>query len=224
MLASRSNMWWRVALIWLTGLSLGAMVFVYAVNRYVFLQTNNKAQNSITEIPVEEPPRVAIVFGAGVRENGEPSLALEDRIITAVELYRSDRVHKILMSGDNRFENYNEPAAMRGQAIKRGVASADVVADYAGRRTFDTCLRAKEIFGVNRAILVTQQFHLNRAIYLCQAVGIDSIGITADRRKYDDSTRRSWAWRETFAVASAWFDLNVWQPKPILGNKEPIEP
>jgi vancomycin permeability regulator SanA len=55
-------------------------------------------------------------------------------------------------------------------------------------------------------------------------VGIDSIGISADRRKYDDSTTRSWAWRETFAVASAWFDLNVWQPTPILGNKEPIEP
>ncbi|HYP51868.1 MAG TPA: ElyC/SanA/YdcF family protein, partial [Pyrinomonadaceae bacterium] len=180
-------MWRRLALIWLVGLLLGAMVFVYAVNRYVFLQTKDKIENSITEIPVEEPPRIAIVFGAGVRENGEPSHALEDRIITAAELYRSGRVRKILMSGDNRFENYNEPAAMREQAIKRGVPSENVIADFAGRRTYDTCYRAKEIFGVERAVLVTHEFHLNRAIYLCQAAGIDSVGITADRRKYDDS-------------------------------------
>lgn len=188
------------------------------------MQTNHKAQNSITEIRAEEPPRIAIVFGAGIRENGEPSHALEDRIITAVELYRAGRVRKILMSGDNRFENYNEPAAMREQAIKRGVPAENVIADYAGRRTYDTCYRAKEIFGVNRAVLVTHQFHLNRAIYLCQSIGIDSIGITADRRKYDDATRRNWAWRETFAIVSAWFDINVSQPTPILGDKEPIEP
>ena len=217
-------MWWRVALIWSVGLLLGAIVFMYAINRYVFLQTKDKAENSITEIPVEEPPRIAIVFGAGVRENGEPSLALEDRIITAAELYRSERVRKILMSGDNRFENYNEPAAMKEQAIKRGVPAQNIIADYAGRRTYDTCYRAKEIFGVTRAVLVTQEFHLNRAIYLCQTLGIDSIGINADRRKYDDSTRREWSWRETFAVVAAWFDVNFLQPTPILGNKEPIEP
>jgi vancomycin permeability regulator SanA len=215
-------MWRRLVLIWLVGLLLGAMVFVYAVNRYVFLQTKDKIENSITEIPVEEPPRVAIVFGAGVRENGEPSHALEDRIITAAELYRAGRIRKILMSGDNRFENYNEPAAMREQAIKRGVPAENVIADFAGRRTYDTCHRAKEIFGVERAILVTHEFHLNRAIYLCQAAGIDSIGMTADRRKYDDSTRRNWAWRETFAVIAAWFDVNFLKPTPILGNKEPL--
>lgn len=215
-------MWWRVALIWSFGLLLGAMVFVYAINRYIFFQTKDNVQTSITEIRVEEPPRVAIVFGASVRGNGEPSSALEDRIITAVELYRSGRVRKILMSGDNRFENYNEPAAMREQAIKRGVPAENVVADFAGRRTYDTCYRAKEIFGVERAVLVTHEFHLNRAIYLCQAAGIDSIGITADRRRYDDSTRRAWAWRETFAVVAAWLDINVLKPTPILGKKEPL--
>ena len=211
-------------LIWLVGLLPGAIVFVYAVNRHVFLQTKDKAQNSITEIRVEEPSRIAIVFGAGVREDGEPSLALEDRIITAAELYRSGRVRKILMSGDNRFENYNEPAAMKEQAIRRGVPAENIIADFAGRRTYDTCYRAKEIFGVERAVLVTHEFHLNRAIYLCQAAGIDSVGITADRRRYDDSTRRAWAWRETFAVVAAWFDVNLLQPTPILGNKELIEP
>lgn len=217
-------MWRRVILICLIGLLLGAIIFVYSINRYVFLQTKDRALNSITEIKVEEPPRIAVVFGAGVAENGEPSPALEDRIITAVELYRAGRVRKILMSGDNRFENYNEPAAMREQAIKRGIPAENVVADYAGRRTYDTCRRAKEIFGVERAILVTHEFHLSRALYLCQNAGIDSIGITADRRQYDNATRRSWFWRETFAVVGAWFDVNLLHPTPILGDKEPIQP
>lgn len=214
----------RVILILLIGSLLGAVIFVYAVNRRVFLQTKDKIENSITEIRVEEPPRIAVVFGAGVTGNKEPSLALEDRIITAVELYRAGRVRKILMSGDNRFENYNEPDAMREGAIKRGVPAENVVADYAGRRTYDTCRRAKEIFGIQRAVLVTHEFHLNRALYLCQNAGIDSIGITADRRKYDASTLRAWAWRETFAVVTAWFDVNLLHPTPVLGDKEPIEP
>jgi SanA protein len=217
-------MWRRVVLIWFIGLLIGAIIFVSSINRYVFLQTKDKIENSITEISDKEPLRIAVVFGAGVRENGEPSLALEDRIITAVELYRAGRVRKILMSGDNRFQNYNEPAAMREQAIKRGVPSENVVADYAGRRTYDTCFRAKEIFGIERAVLVTHEFHLNRAIYLCQAAGIDSIGITADRRTYDNATRRSWFWRETFAVVAAWSDVNLLQPTPILGEKELIKP
>ena len=217
-------MWLRVALIWIIGLLFGAAIFVYSINRYVHSITDAKAQNSITEIPIEEPPRIAIVFGAGVWRSGEPSPALSDRILTAVELYRSGRVRKILMSGDNRTEDYNEPSAMKQKAVKMGVPSENVIEDFAGRRTYDTCYRAKEIFAVERAVLVTQEFHLNRAIYLCQSAGIDSIGISADRRKYDESARNWWAWRESFAVVAGWFDVNVWQPTPVLGNKEPIEP
>jgi SanA protein len=215
--------------LWLTiqillGLLLVGFIVIYVANREVYYVAHDKAQNSITEIPDGEPPRVAIVFGAGVWANGEPSPALYDRIVTAVELYRSKRVSKLLMSGDNRFANYNEPEAMKKTAIKLGVPEADIIEDFAGRRTYDTCYRAREIFEVKRAVLVTQEFHLNRAIYLCESVGIDSYGINADRRQYPQSARSWWAWRETFAIASAWLDVHIWQPTPILGKKEPITP
>lgn len=207
----------------LLGLLLIAAIFVYLVNRQIGLQTNARHKDSITEIPEDNPPqRIAIVFGAGVSENGEPSAALDDRITTAVELYRAGRVRKLLMSGDNRFADYNEPAVMKTAAIRRGVPEADIVEDFAGRRTFDTCFRAREIFGVERAVLVTQQFHLSRALYLCQTVGIDVYGISADRRQYPQSTKNWWAIREYFARTGAWFDVNVYQPTPVLGNKELI--
>lgn len=202
---------------------LVAAGFLYFTNRQVYLLARGRAQSSITEIKVENPPRVGIVFGAGVAETGEPSPALEDRITTAVELYRAGRVRKLLMSGDNRFINYNEPAVMKATAIRRGVPEQDVIEDFAGRRTYDTCYRAHEIFGVERAVLVTQEFHLNRAIYLCESFGVDSIGISADRRQYEDSTKSWWQWRETFASAAAWLDVNLWKPTPVLGAKRIIK-
>lgn len=200
--------------------------FVYLTNRQIAALARGRAQTSITEIAAPEPnqaPRVAIVFGAGVWSNGEPSPALEDRIITAVELYRSGRTKKLLMSGDNRFENYNEPRAMKAAAIRRGVAAEDIIEDFAGRSTYDTCFRARQIFDVSRAVLVTQEFHLNRAIYLCESLGVDSIGIAADRRQYPEDTKNQWARRETLAIPLAWLDINVLQPTPILGAKEPIQ-
>lgn len=185
-----------------------------------------RAKDSITEIPTDnslQTPRVAIVFGAGVLSDGQPSPILADRIITAVELYRAGRIKKILMSGDNRFENYNEPAAMKQAAIKQGVPETDIIEDFAGRRTYDTCYRAKEIFGVERAILVTQQFHLARALYLCQNMGIDAYGISANRRQYPKSDENWWSLRENIAVLGAWYDTNFGAAQPVLGPKEPIK-
>lgn len=217
--------WFWLSIQILLGLLLTIAIFVYLVNRHIYSQTEVRAKDSITEIPQDNPPkRIAIVFGAGVWQNGQPSPALDDRITTAVELYRAGRVRKLLMSGDNRFANYNEPAAMKAGAIRRGVPEADIVEDFAGRRTYDTCFRAKEIFGIEQAVLVTQKFHLNRALYLCQTTGIDAYGINADRRQYPESTKNWWAFREYFAIAGAWFDANVYAPTPVLGNKELIAP
>ena len=199
------------------------LLFVFVVNRRVNSRYGSKAHDTITAIPVENPPRVAVVFGAGVWKGNSPSPALYDRVVTAVELYRSKRINKILMSGDNRFENYNEPTVMKQTAIDLGVPAQDIVEDFAGRRTYDTCYRAREIFNVNRAVLVTQEFHLKRALYLCSSLGIESEGITADRRLYSASSKRWWALRESFAIVGAWADLNVLKPTPILGEKIPIQ-
>ena len=202
-------------------IGLGGILSIYLINARVKSQAVGKFQTTMTEIPIETPPRIAVVFGAKVRENGEPSDALYDRIITAVELYRAGRVKKILMSGDNPTENYDEPTAMKATAVKLGVPENAVILDFAGRRTYDTCFRAKEIFAIQKAIVVTQEFHQARTLYLCNNLGVDSIGITANRRKYQSESY--WAWREFFSTASAWFEVNILSFQPVSGAKEPIE-
>ncbi len=174
---------------------------------------------------VEEAPRarVAIVFGAGLRRDGRPSPVLYDRVATAVELYQRGQVEKLLMSGDNRAANYNEPAAMRQAALELGVPADDIVLDSAGQRTYDTCYRARAIFGVQEALLVTQAFHLPRALFLCEALGVRVTGVAADRRTYLSRSLTFWSARELLATAAAWWDIHIARPRPILGDPVPIE-
>ncbi len=166
---------------------------------------------------------VALVLGAGLWRDGSPTPVLYDRVATAAELYLGGRVQKLLLSGDNRFEDYNEPAAMQRLALELGVPQQDIVLDYAGRRTYDSCYRAREIFGVGQVTVVTQQFHLNRALYLCKSLGVEAVGVTADRRVYRSSWLRFWQLRELAATVRAWLDINLLQPQPVLGEKTPIE-
>ncbi len=168
--------------------------------------------------------RVAIVFGAGLRRDGTPTPVLRDRIETAVQLFVDGKVEKILMSGDNRFENYNEPGAMREYAMQLGVPPEAIVLDYAGRSTYETCYRAKEIFEVPNAILVTQSFHLPRALYTCNNLGVEAVGVSADRRIYRSSSLFFWNLREVPASAKAFWDVHFGKPLPVLGKPEPIFP
>lgn len=168
--------------------------------------------------------RVAIVFGAGLWRNGTATPVLQDRIQMAANLYFDGKVEKLLMSGDNRFVDYNEPAVMREAALSLGVPEEAIVLDYAGRRTYDTCYRAKAIFGINEAILVTQAFHLPRAIYDCNRLGVDSVGVEADLRVYRKSSVLYWNVRELFATVAALWDVNISHPVPVLGDPEPIFP
>lgn len=214
--------WFRRIILSLFVFTLIGLLSVYLINRHVNSLAKGRLQNSMTEIRVEDPPRVAIVFGARVWDNGEPSHALLDRVVTAVELHRAGRVRKILMSGDNPTHEYDEPTAMKRTAMELGVPEADIVLDFAGRRTYDTCWRAREIFEIKKAILVTQEFHQARALYLCNNLGVESVGITANRRKYLGEDY--WAFREFFSVASAWFEMNFLPFEPIGGRKEPIQP
>lgn len=166
--------------------------------------------------------RVAIVFGAGIWPDGRLSNILADRVYTAAQLYKQGKVEKLLMTGDNRFINYNEPQHMREYALTLGVADEDIVLDYAGRRTYDSCYRASYIFGVSDAILVTQSYHLDRALFIANNLGIDAIGVGADRRSYVHL--KNYWWRELVATALAWWEIKVGHPEPILGEKLPIFP
>ena len=198
-------------------LSLGAVVAFPFVLRW---SVDLRYKRRIHEVASVPPRRVAIVFGAGITSDGRPMAALADRVRTAVELYDAGKVQKLLMTGDNRFVDYNEPESMRQFALAHGVPDGDIVLDYAGRRTYDSCYRAGYIFGVQEAILVTQHFHLDRALYTCDKLGIDAVGVAADRRPY--GAIRFWWVRELAAVTKAWLDLNFLHPTPVLGEKLPI--
>jgi vancomycin permeability regulator SanA len=178
-----------------------------------------------TYIAVEAPNMpVAIVFGAGLRRDGSPTAVLRDRVTKGAELYLSGKVSKLLMSGDNRSAYYDEPSAMKDYAVSLGVPEADIVLDYAGLRTYDTCYRARGIFGVRQAILVTQDFHLPRALYTCNALGIKAVGVAADRYTYRQASLAFWNLRETIATVVAVLDVYVTRPVPVMGQPQPIFP
>ncbi len=174
---------------------------------------------------VEEAPdgySVAIVFGAGLHWDGSPTSVLRDRVKAAVGLYDQGKIQKLLFSGDNSFVDYNEPGAMQEFALELGVPAEDIVLDYAGRRTYDTCYRANAIFKVNKAILVTQRFHLPRALFLCDQMGIITQGVESDLRDYSKYSLRYWNLREIFATMSAMWDVWFKHPIPVLVEELPI--
>jgi len=173
----------------------------------------------VDESPVE---RVAIIFGAGLRRDGTPTAILRDRVETGAKLYLNGKVKKLLMSGDNQYLDYNVPEAMRQYAISLGVPNSAITLDYAGRRTYDTCYRAKAIFGLESALLVTQKFHLPRALFICNELGLKATGVEANNRNYWNSSLLIWNIREQLATVGAFMDIFVDKPTPILGKPEPI--
>jgi SanA protein len=178
--------------------------------------------NKIKSVASVTSDKAAIVFGAGLLRDGTPSPVLKDRVSTAAQLYFSGKVEKILMSGDNRFVDYNEPASMRQYALELGVPDEAIVLDYAGRRTYDTCYRARNIFGLNQAILVTQKYHLPRALFTCNGIGLESIGVEADMRTYHPHSLTFWSIRELPATVVALWQVWVSHPLPVMGDPEPI--
>ena len=199
-------------------LGIAVLLAPVALRAWVEQQTADQVYTNALDAPSSP---TAIVLGAGYSPGGRLSSALADRMDTAIDLYEAGRVNKLLLTGDNRFEDYNEPAAMAAYAEARGVPPEDLVLDYAGRRTYDSCYRANAIFGVERAILVTQAFHLPRALYTCDRLGLEVVGVVADRRPY---FRATWyELREVFALTRAWLDLNLFRPVPVLGEPIPVD-
>jgi SanA protein len=194
-------------------------LFSILLTRLIFLRNAFSQTFSKDDAPVSQ---VAIVFGAEVRKDGTPSVVLRDRLETAAALYKSGKVEKLLMSGDNRFVDYNEPESMRQYALTLGIPNSAIVLDYAGRRTYDTCYRAKEIFGVDSAVLVTQGFHMPRALFLCEAFGIDAVGVQAENYYYLKRLRLFWNARELLATVQSVLDVYLIKPFPILGEPELI--
>lgn len=195
------------------------IIILIGAPRVIMVQQAGQQVYTVDNAPTV---RAAVVFGAGLTSSGGPTTVLKDRVKTAVTLYQAGKVEKLLMSGDNRFLDYNEPGAMKAYALELGIPEEDIVLDYAGRRTYDTCYRAKAIFQLNNVILITQNFHLSRALYTCNALGLESVGVSADLRSY--RSEGYWNIREIPACLKAFIQVHITKPEPVLGDQEPIFP
>lgn len=138
-----------------------------------------------------------VVLGAGINWDGRPSAVLKDRLEVAIELYKSGIAPKIIMSGDNSDSTYNEVMAMANYAIAQGVDEDDIFCDHAGVSTYDSMYRVKNVFSVSRCIVVTQEYHLYRALYDARAFDLDARGVASDRSVYED--KESYEKREVLA-------------------------
>ncbi|MFC6092727.1 SanA/YdcF family protein [Saccharothrix lopnurensis] len=207
------------ALTWRRVLAAFVLLTALATTPWAWVRISS-APHRHTAADVPGAP-VALVLGAGLTRSGAPTSFLAGRLDVAAELYRTGRVEVLLVSGDNGTTDYDEPGAMRDYLVARGVPGQVVVADYAGFDTWDSCTRAKRVFGVSELIVVTQSFHLPRAVALCRAAGLEARGVGHD-------TSRGWAvttayghFREVFAAGKAMWDGLVTRPDPtFLGPPE----
>jgi SanA protein len=194
-----------------------ALLFVAVVNVAIVVGT----RDDVTTVARARPAQVAIVLGARAYPGGGMSPMLGDRVATAAELYRAGRVSKVIVSGDHGTWTYDEPGTMRDALVARGVPPQDVFTDHAGFETWATMRRAHEVFGVRSAIVVSQGFHLPRALYLAHAAGLEAQGVPADLRSYGPSETSSRV-REVVARVKAFGSATVNAPV-ILGPAIPID-
>jgi SanA protein len=193
--------------------------FLFVTITLIFLLVNIEASRFVKDdIDNLDPAHTAIVLGAMVKENGTLSLPLKDRVDTAIALYRAGKVDRILVSGDDGTVNYNEVNPSRDYLLERGVPSSVIFLDHAGFDTYSSMYRARDIFLVDTAIIVTQSFHLPRAVFIARRLGLDAQGMTADKRDYHVRNYM----REVLADVKAVANLIFHRKPKYLGEEIPI--
>lgn len=161
-----------------------------------------------------------LVLGAGVWENDRPSFMLEDRLLQGIELYQKGASERLLMSGDHGQKDYDEVNVMKNFATERGIDSEHVFMDHAGFSTYDSLYRAKEIFQAEKIIIVTQEYHMYRALYIAEKLGLEAYGVTSNPRSYAGQEGRDL--REMIARTKDFMNVLV-KPKPTyLGEAIPV--
>ena len=200
-------------------LTLLGSVTVLSINLWV---TGSVKENILTEEQAAQLQEVdcIIVLGCQVRSDGTPRHMLEDRLRRGVALYDLGAAPKLLMSGDHGTESYDEVDAMKHYAVDAGVPSEDVFMDHAGFSTYDTVCRAKEIFQAKKVLIVTQTYHLYRAMYIAKQLGLEAYGVAAEYREYSGQFARDV--REVLARVKD-FGMCIFRPDPVcLGEAIPI--
>lgn len=193
---------------------ISSILLPLLINYYVWRVTRDYRYLEGEKVP---PAPVAIVFGAGLWADGTPTPMLADRVQGAVELYQLQRVSRILMTGDNSSADYNEVEAMQRYAISQGVPGEVITLDYAGFSTYESCYRARKIFGVTQAVLITQRYHLPRAVYICRHLGVEVVGFgREDWGMYRSESMRYYVFREILAVVKALWQVHITRPQPTF--------
>lgn len=205
-----------IALLCLALLGVGA---VFGVNGYV------KHVGGAAILTAEQAAELdgidcIIILGCQVRADGTPSDMLRDRLTRGIELYTLGAAPKLLMSGDHGRVEYDEVGTMKQYAVDAGIPSADIFKDHAGFSTYETVYRAKEVFAARRVIIVTQAYHLYRALYIAEKLGLEAYGVASDYHTYVGQSMREG--REILARCKD-FAISVWKPEPtFLGDVIPV--
>lgn len=211
--------WLVVGLCVLFAFGLLGVAAIFGINGWVKGSVSGRILSEEQAAELQDVDCV-IVLGCQVRSDGTPSHMLEDRLKRGVALYKLSAAPKLLMSGDHGTAEYDEVDAMKRYAVNAEVPSSDVFMDHAGFSTYETVYRAKEIFGADKVIIVTQQYHLYRALYIAEQLGMDAYGVAADYRQYSGQLSRDI--REVLARVKD-FGMGIFQPEPTyLGEAIPI--
>lgn len=209
----------RTVLIVVLLLSLLAGIAVFAINAWVKSRVSDRILTQDEAAALQDVDCV-LVLGCYVYDDGTPSHMLADRLKQSVALYQIGAAPKLLMSGDHGRKNYDEVDAMKQYAVDAGIPSEDVFMDHAGFSTYDSIYRAKAVFDADKILIVTQQYHLYRALYIAQNLGLEAYGVASDYRTYTGQTKREL--REILARTKD-FAMVLFQPKPTyLGDVIPI--
>lgn len=200
-------------------LFVAGIIFVIWSNFTIKDQTKNFVTSDLSKLPTE---KTGLLLGTSkTLSNGAPNAYFVNRIETASELYKSGKIQNIIVSGDNSQKDYNEPEEMKNELIKAGVPAERIFEDFAGFRTLDSVVRAKEIFGQNSYIIISQQFHNERAVYLARKNGIEAFGYNAeDVNKYAGIKTNA---REKLARAKVFWDF-IFGVEPKFGGEKILIP
>lgn len=206
----------------IVALVLFSVIFVLCINLTVWSKT--KARVMDIETASEDGTFDCIlVLGAGVKANGEPSHMLEDRLKVGIQLYQKGASSRMLMSGDHMSEDYDEVGTMKRYAIEAGVPGNVIFLDHAGLSTYESVWRAKEIYGAKRILIVTQEYHLYRALYIAESLGVEAYGVSADLRSYRkmpiyEVREMAARVKDFFYVRSRPIPANVGEPVDLSGD------
>lgn len=201
------------------GLVVLCVFIALGVSEYVVRFTKNRITSIETASELEGVDCI-LVLGALVRPDGTPSSMLYDRIMTGVALYEMNAAPKLIMSGDHGKSDYNEVGTMKDYAMAEGIASEDIFMDHAGFSTYESIYRAKEVFQAEKVIIVTQEYHLYRALYIADKLGLEAYGVSADLHTYAGQYKRDL--REVLARSKD-FVMAIVKPQPTyLGTVIPI--